>query len=220
MPVTQTEVTPQWATYIDLKNDVKPYLEFSNPTGLNPADTMLQMVTDMACTWVQNYLGRPVADTEFFRRFSGWSGMNGAYVSLPYYPVTQIVSVVEYWGSSGPHTLTEQTPASQGGQDVYQVDYLRGTVIRTFMGLVQRPWFPGSRNIEITWKAGYEPVPADIKMATLELVNYWWRNTQEATRVSSLEAVEYEAPAASGMWAAVPNRVKVLLEPYAQQGIG
>lgn len=101
------------------------------------------------------------------------------------------------------------------------MDYLRGTVIRTFMGLVQRPWFPGSRNIEITWTAGYNPLPADIKTATLELVNHWWRNTQEAVRTSPLQINGYEEPAPTGgLWPAVPNRITAWLEPYVQVGIG
>ena len=148
--------------------------------------------------------------------------MTGAYVQLPYYPVLSVQSVVEFWGSSGPHTLTEQTPASQGGQDCYQMDYLRGTVIRTFTGLVQRPWFPGSRNIEITWTAGYNPVPMQVKIATMELVKYWWVNTQQVSRSVQIRGGEYDAPEQSSMalWPAVPNRITAMLEVYEQVGIG
>ncbi|GAC1535726.1 MAG: hypothetical protein NVS3B1_30060 [Marmoricola sp.] len=283
MSVVAFETTPQWANYLDIANDVKPYLQFQ--PGSSPSDTMLQLILDMACQWVQNYLGRPVAETEFFRRFSG---TNVSYISLPYYPVTRMISVVEWWGSSGTrtdnsctttsgsstvldpailatdlgshvngtnvpgdatitavtpgvsftmtlnanatgstklviaqgHVLKEQTPANQGTQDVFQCDYLRGVVIRSFMGLIQRPYFPGSRNVEITWWAGYNPVPAQIRVATLELVNYWWRNTQEAPRTSALQINGYEEPASSALWPAVPQRVTLLLEPFTQQGIG
>lgn len=220
MPVTQIEVTPAWTNYVDLTNDVKPYLQI--PTASNPADAELQGIIDMSCTWVQNYLGRAIAPTQFFRRFSGWSGLNGAYINLPYYPVLSVVSVVEYWGLSGPHTLTEQTPTNQGGQDVYQMDYLRGTVIRTFMGLVQRPWFPGSRNIEITWTAGYNPVPADIRIATLQLIAHWWHQTQQVSRTAPLPAgaIGSGGEPVAGMFAGVPPETERLLSPYAQMGIG
>jgi hypothetical protein len=219
MPVTQIETTPVWANFLDLANDVKPYLQF--PASSVTSDVQLQTVVDMCCTWVQNYLGRPIAPTEFFRRFSGWSGLNGAYINLPYCPVLSMVSVVEYRGTSGPFLLTEQTPSHQvGGQEVYQMDYLRGTVIRTFMGLVQRPWFPGSRNIEITWVAGYNPVPPDIRVAALELVGHWWRNTQQASRSGPMPTgYDPENPAA-GMFAAIPHRVEALLSQYSRQGLG
>jgi hypothetical protein len=217
MTVNQ-ELTPQWVNYLDLQEDVKPYLQF--PHGVSESDTKLQLVLDMCCTWVQNYLGRPVAPTEFFRRFNGMSGNTGAYLSLPYYPVIEVEKVVEYWGTSGPHELAEQTPTEQGNSEMFQLDPLRGVLSRTFQGLVLRPWFPGARNVEVTWKAGYNPVPADIKLATLELVAHWWRNTQQASR-SEPAPSEYdpEAPM-SGMFAAVPERVVRLLSPYAQQGIG
>lgn len=219
MSVTNQELTPQWETYLDLQNDVKPYLQF--PTGSSTSDVRLQLIVDFACQWVQNYLGRPVAPTEFFRRFSGWTGLQGAFLNLPYYPVIQMVSVVEYWGANGPHTLTEQTPANQSANDVYQMDYLRGTVIRAFRGLMQRPWFPGSRNIEITWVAGYNPIPADLKIATLELIAHWWRNTQQASRSNAPAGMaEYDSDVGPGMWAGVPHRVTALLSPYSQQAIG
>lgn len=217
---TQIETVPQWQTYLDRDEDVKPYLNMQ--PGKIADDSKIQMYVDMACQWVQNYLGRPIAPTEFFRRFSGYwaTGNGGAQINLPYYPVLSVASVVEYWGSSGPHTLVEQTPQAQGTQDVYAMDYIHGYVIRAFMGLVPRPFFPGLRNVEITWTAGYNPLPADIKIATLELVQYYWRNTQEAPRTSTLQADEYGSQGLGSLWPAIPNRVTTLLEPYVQLGIG
>ncbi|GAC1530926.1 MAG: hypothetical protein NVS3B1_23650 [Marmoricola sp.] len=215
--VPSIETTPAWANYLDLQADVKSWLQF--PAGSSTSDPVLQNLLDMACYWVQDYLGKPVAPTTFFRRFSGWTGLNGAYLELPYYPVLSVISVVEYWGTSGAHTLAEQTPANQGTSDMYQMDYLRGQVIRTFRGLVQRPWFPGSRNIEIEWVAGYNPIPPTIKIATLELIKYWWSNTQQASR-SIMARVEYEPESGHDLWPAVPQRITALLEPFVQVGIG
>lgn len=222
MGTTQIEVTPAWASYLDLQQDVKPYLQI--PATNTGADAQLQMLTDTACTWVQNYLGRPIAPLEVFRRFNGWTGLNGAYINLPYYPVLSVTSVVEYWGVSGPHTLTEQIPSNQGGQDVFQMDYLRGIVIRTFTGLVQRPWFPGSRNIEITWVAGYNPVPADIRHATLRTIKSMFDQEQQAARLAPggpmPAGMDREDQAGAGIYAGVPEEVERFLQPYVQIGIG
>lgn len=217
--VPADQITPQWQNYLDLTEDVKPYLQVdaSNTT----ADVRVTLVSDMACQWVQNYLGRPIAPTTFFRRFDGYTGLDGSYIMLPYYPVLEIVSIVEYWGLNGAHELVYQTPLAQGGagQEMYQMDWVSGTIIRTFQGLIRRPTFPGSGNIEVTWQAGYNPVPADLRVATLELVNYWWRSTQEAPRWDP-HAADYDGGGLSKLWPAVPNRVMTLLEPYTQQGIG
>ena len=209
-----------YANYVDLDEDVKTWLQINPIVTAN--DTRLQLLIDTACQWVQNYLGRPVGPTTYDRRFNGWTGWNGAYIELPYYPILEIVSVTEWWGVSGPHVLTEQTPENQSGQDVYQVDYQRGQLIRAFPGLVQRPWFPGSRNIEVTWTAGYNPVPADIKMATLEYINHWWRNTQQQSGNRGGGAnVDYDPEEqGSGLWQGVPFRITELLDPYLHVGIG
>lgn len=286
----QVETVPQWRNYVDMNNDVKPYLQM--PVSASTQDVVLQGVIDMVCTWVQNYLGRAVAPTEYFRRFSGYTGLNGSYINLPYYPIVQMISVAEYWGlnsgstqvdtctlsnssatvqdpnavppyvgasvtgtgvpanatilstvpgvsftMSAPATasgsqqlsiqtagyiLQEQTPSSQGapGAQMYQCDRINGLLIRSFQGLIQRPFFPGLRNVEVTWIAGYNPLPPDIKFATLEMVKYWWANTQQASRNIRLPNDYDEVGGAHDLWPAVPNRIATLLQPYLQVGMG
>lgn len=213
------ETSPAWGNYLDLQDDVKPYLQFSVLDSQR--DMVLQATTDAACSWIQRYLGRPIAPTWFFRRFSGWSRFTGSIITLPYYPILQIQSVVEYWGANGPHTLTLQTPENQTGNDMYQVDALTGLLTRTFMGLIQRPWFPGNNNIEVTWQAGYNPVPAEVRLATLELIAYWWRNTQQASR-STIQprGADYDTMTSNDLWPAVPNRITTWLQPFVQVGLG
>ena len=217
--VPADQIPAWWQSFIDINEDVKPYLQFTGQ-GTGP-DVILQLLTDNACQWIQDYLGRPLAPTTFFRRFSGWSTWNGSFIELPYYPVLQITKLVEYWGLNGEHQLVYQTPAQQGGpgDELYQVDWLQGHLIRTYQGLIQRPFFPGSNNIECTWVAGYNPVPAHARTAALELVAYWWRNTQESPRWFQAANDEYGA-GANPMWQAVPNRVTQLLQPLTQVGIG
>lgn len=235
IPVTEYEVTPQWQSFLDLEEDVKPWLQFYGIQLSPQQETQLQSITMMVCVWLQNYLARPIAPTKFKRLFSGWSGLNGSYLSLPYYPVIAVeklgppgnpaensaVMVNEVWGTSGPHILAEETPESQGGSENFQLDPLRGLIIRSFQGLVQRPFFPGSRNIEVIWWAGYDPVQEDIKMAAKELIAHWWRNTQQATRTFALPGSEFgDSSTIGALWVGMPNRVKDLLLPYSQVGLG
>ena len=209
----------QWSNYVDLATDVKPWLQV--PSSDTTQDLQLQLIVDMACQWVQSFIGRPVAPTQFDRRYNGWTGWTGAYIELPFYPVIEIVSVTEWWGSSGPHTLSEQTPTNQ--VDGWTCDYPTGLLTRVFPGLVQKPWFPGARNVEVVWVAGYNPVPADLKVATLELINHWFRNTRQvsAFRAPGVgEGYEYDPEeTASGLWQGVPYRIVELLDPYISVAI-
>ncbi len=206
---------PIWRNYLDVQNDVKPFLQF-NALQANH-DTMLQLVTDAICSWAQQFLGQPIAPTPFTYRFSGWSGWNGANIVLPYHPILEVTSAIEYWGVSGPHVLEEQTPTNQ--VNGFQVDYTAGILTRVFPGLVQQPWFPGSRNIEISWVAGYNPIPPDVKLATLEDIADWWRNTQQQAAGARAGYGGNEAPEGTG-FAGLPNRIRALLEPRLSIGMG
>lgn len=209
-------------TFLDVANDCKPWMNI--PASNTQWDANLGLIVDMACQWVQNYLGKPIGPTSFTRRFDGWSGFQGAYLELPYYPVLEVTSVIEYWGVSGPHTLNESTPINQ--IDGWQCEYAVGRLIRVFPGNVVKPWFPGSRNVEVSWVAGYNPIPADIKLATLELATHWFRNTQEQSGVRTGIGIpasgEFDPAETSGgtMWTGVPYRIIDLLEPYLTIGIG
>lgn len=215
---TLVESVPSWVSYLDLQNDVKPFMQF--PPTDTASDVMLQDTIDTACYWVQDYLGRPVAPTQFFRRYSGWGV--GAVINLPYYPILSITSVVEWWGANGPITLTEQIPSNQGSQQVYQLDAIHGQIIRSFTGLVARPFFPGLRNIEVNWTAGYNPIPRPIIMATRELIHWWWANTQQASRSFTPGAGQYgeQQGGQHPLWPAVPDRVTTLLQTFDQISMG
>ena len=108
--------------------------------------------------------------------------------------------------------------------DGYSVDYEKGRLTRVFPGLVEKPWFPGSRNIEIVWEAGYNPIPADVKVATLEMIAHWWRNTQQqsANRLGAAGAnADYDPDVvAAGLWQGTPLRITSLLDAFLQVGIG
>jgi hypothetical protein len=210
-----------WKNYVDLYEDVLPWLQFptSGNSAPSPGDIQkIQLITDMTCQWAQKKITNPIAPTGFYRRFNGWSGWNGAYIELPYFPILSVLKVTEWWGNGGPHLLSEQTP--EHNIDGFQCDYLKGKVIRVFPGLVQRPWFPGSRSIEIQWVAGYNPVPADWKVATLEMIAHWWHFTQQTQRVNIRAGSDGAEQVAAGLWNGVPLRISQLLDSGLQIGIG
>src|ERR1700730_1275888 len=126
----QQEETPSWQPYLDVANDVRPWLQFGDIPGEANLEAKLRLITEAACYRVQNYLGKPITPTLFARRFSGWSGFNGAIIPLPYYPILKVVKAVEWWGVSGPHEVLEQTPAEQVGAEAFQIDNTHGYLIR------------------------------------------------------------------------------------------
>jgi len=209
-----------WQSYVTLEETMDwlqiPEKDTSKVRG------RLQLLIDMTCTWAQRRIANPIAPTLFTRRFDGWSGWNGAYLQLPYYPILEVVRVTEWWGSSGPHVLDEQYP--ENNIDGFTMDVYTGRITRVFPGLVVKPFFAGHRNLEVVWKAGYSQTPADLKVATLEMIAHWWRNTQQnqANTLGGLNASnEYDPETvANGLWQGTPYRILALLDSLIHVGIG
>lgn len=207
-----------WQNYIDLDTDVAPYLQI--PTGdTNTNWELLSLVTDYVCQQSQQMLGKPIAPTQFFGRFDGWSGWNGAYIMLPWYPILSVIEVKEWWGTSGPNILQEQTPENQVWG--FNLDARTGMLTRVFPGLVQMPWFPSSRGIEVTWVAGYNPVPAMFKIPALEVIREWWESTQQIMSGANPRPMnDSMLTAATDTYPGLPQRVQAMFYANQQVGIG
>jgi hypothetical protein len=220
--VDQNAQSIQWLSYVDLENDVLPWAQIPDSEITTAQKANMQLLIDMTCTWAQRKLGQPIAPTTFSRRFDGWSGWTGAYIMLPYTPVLEIKTVIEYWGVSGPHYLSEQTFTNQ--IDGFQCTYQTGMMTRVFPGLVQKPWFPGSKNIAIEWVAGWNPLPPDWKVATLEMIVHWWRNVfqQSANELGGAGTGDSYDPeaVANGLWQGTPLRIANLLDSSVHVGMG
>lgn len=203
----------QYGRFIELA-DVREWLQMSQPASPSAGDRRLERIVDMACTWVQCRIGRPCSDQRFYERHDGWSG---EYIMLEESPLIAVVSCKEYMSSGGTVTLPESTP--ENPVTGIQVDYETGRIMRTFAGYSwPRTFFPGSRNIEVIYRAGFNPTPPDLWLATVEMASYWWRNTQQTSR--TLRAgEEYDSADTSGLWAGVPHRITDLIDSYRKVGI-
>ncbi|MBV9805208.1 MAG: hypothetical protein JO130_18565 [Solirubrobacterales bacterium] len=217
MSFNSNALSTQWGSFLDLQNDLKPFLNV--PSSDTSRDVVLQDLIDGISEWVQLEAGRPLAKTRFEFKFDGNSGWKGSYLMLPYVPVLEVISVTEYWGYSGPHVLTEQTPTSQ--VDGWQCEYRTGRLTRVFQGLIPKPWFPGSGNVIVEWDAGFNPVPKSVQLATKEAIKWYWDNTQQHSRSRPSGQDEWNRPDPSQFWGSVmPAMMRPLLEQYAQVGMG
>jgi hypothetical protein len=210
--------TPRWSTFVDVDQDVKPWLQFDSVTE-SSEEQKLKMVTDSVCWDFQDYLGRPLGPAIFARRFSVWSGNT---LMLPYYPIVgSPIRVAEFWGVNGEHLLEEQTPEHQGSNEMYTVDPQRGYIVRSFQGLIPRPYFPGLRNIEVVWTAGYDPLPPPIRDAALKQIAHEWRKEQQASRSEAPRpAGGDQGDFDGGLLPDLLPEVKRKLGPFVQVGIG
>jgi hypothetical protein len=214
--------TQTYATYLDIEEQVKPYLRFNGVDTTH--DFALQLITDAVCAEAQRFIGGPIAATQYgpldgLGKFDGSGGLNASYIMLPRTPVVSVDKVIEYQGDT-PVELSEIKDPSTGG-DGYQINYRSGRITRVLGGIWLRPFYPGSNNVWITWTAGYNPIPADIIWASLDWVTHVFRNTQQAltARPGAGPAAEFEPATYGSLWVGIPDRIISVLEPYMKVGI-
>jgi hypothetical protein len=219
-PTSNLSGTIQWTTFLDMP-EVLGWLQFTDtPLPGSMKSGLLQRVIDAACYTGQDMANRPLCPTTMFNRYDGWAG---EYIQLDYSPVLKLVQCQEWQSTGGFIQLPESTPESP--TEGVQVNYRTGRIMRTFAGYSwPRPFFPGSRNIEVTYIAGYDPVPSDVWLATIDLVAYWWRNAEQASRTFTAGGNQYggeqTTPQSVGLWPGIPNRIAAVFDGYRLPVIG
>jgi hypothetical protein len=96
-------------------------------------------------------------------------------------PIISIEGVLENWGFAS-YELDNVQPNSTGAGSMfaYSIDNDEtGEITRRTAGNVVIPFMRGKSNIRVTWTAGRLPVPPLIKLAELELIAFWWQNSQQ-----------------------------------------
>lgn len=201
--------TRQWATYIDL-DEATQYLQLRQALSAG-REALLQRFIDSACTQAQNRANRPLGPNTFRERHDGWSG---EYIMLRWSPFLKL-ELCREWQSSGDFvTLPESTP--ENPVEGIQIDYATSQIMRTFTGYSwPRPFFPGSRNIEVTYQAGFNPIPPDIWEATMDLILWKWRNSQQPARTEVLAGSDFDPTGtADGLFPGMPNRLSEVFSSY------
>jgi hypothetical protein len=170
-------------------------------------DDELRGFIDAAQVVIEDIVG-PVIPTDTITEFhNGGSGV----VILENRPVYSIVSVTENVGGT-PVVLTAQTGV--GTYNDYLLDPGAGLLYRRH-SLISGLWPSGVANIEVQYRAGRNPVPANVRLAALEEVSHLWRNSQLA-RGGSRAAAGPEDILTASLAYSLPNRVAELLAPFAR----
>jgi len=197
--------------------DVKVYLNYNDPTAPTTDDAALLQQLTAASDYIERTIG-PISPTGYVERFDGWDG--DPELPLMHSPVLSVQSVIEQWSTGGAHNLQESVFGP--GSDGYQLQGEYGYLVRVFQGNWPRTWYPGSLNVQVTYTAGYDPVPPILQQACVELVAHWWTQGHQAAQSFSASAENgYDAvDAAPGSMALVPYRVADKLKLFRKPVLG
>lgn len=173
-------------------------------------DTELQGFVEAITAVVESITG-PIAATSYTESIDGGEST----IALRHLPVVSVTSITEYQGNNAV-TLTEATtPAGATSGLNYSLDKATGVITRLSGPGWAYPFFVGTRNIVVTYTAGYATAPANVRLAALELIRENWTQSKNGGRRPQTD----DGYTINGWF--VPNRVHELLRPNAQiPGIG
>lgn len=156
---------------------VKEYLQI--PTGDTTYDDILTTVFIPAATAaIEREVGATVA-RPYVETYNGGS----IAIFLRQLPVLYVQSVQEGWGYYN-WEMDYQQVNSQPAVSLWAYSLDRpvdGMITRRGPGNVTTPFVPGISNIRVAYVAGRETIPANIVMAFLMLLSYWFRQSQLRT---------------------------------------
>ncbi len=160
--------------------DVKAYL--GEDTTL--LDQQLQELIAGASVALGREIGEPLEKTTYTDE--AYDGDGSDTIMLRHWPVVALAAV-----SVDGETVTAECDVDTVGE-LYRAD----------------GFTPGHRNVLVTYDAGYDPVPDDLKMACLMLVKFYAKSELTA------RSVFFEGGMGSGPERAWPDQVRMIVSGY------
>lgn len=187
---------------VDLESEVKPFLNIDKPDF----DAKLTTFIASESQAIVNDIGQVTGDPTVSEWHDG--GTERIVLRNPG-PIQSVTSVTESYGTIT-YTLSQVTldTSSTGNAYTYTVDLDEGLIVRRAAGIAVN-FADGVRNVHVTYVAGYDTVPGDIKEACLLRIKYAWE-TQRGTSTRNSSGPTSDA---------VLARAEEILKRYRVPGI-
>lgn len=176
--------------------EFKDYKNFTN----SEEDTPLGEIITYVSQFVKSYCRRSFIDYYSTDKTDYFDGTNTNFLILPEFPIVSITSVKT---SNDGETFTDY--------EDYFIDY-RIDAIRTASSSFVASIVPFN-SVEVIYKAGYDVLPDDLKLATLDLVEFY-RHEEFTPRKSFQATVVENLGFREGSGIALPSHIKRTLEMH------
>lgn len=155
-------------------DEVKEFIGI--PIAQGSRDAVLQRYIDAATKWA-TYVSDAVVPETFTNEVHNGGGPT---IVLFNTPIITVTSVIEYVGTTA-YALT-QSEAGTNQTYGFSVDNASaGILSRRWNGMVGS-FMPGRNNVVVTYKAGYEVIPADIATYVLMDIQVLYNQSQQGRR--------------------------------------
>ena len=151
-------------------------------------------------TFVDHYSGNPKVD--FFNIKYGED-----FVQLTETPIVGDPVVSERDSLSSSYTTLQR--------DVdYYVDYETDSIYRTMSTGQRKSWSEGPGSVQVSYDAGYESIPEDLKLAVIDLTTYYHKDEHKARQTIAGASIQNNASSSQRNNVAFPDHIKRVLDLY------
>ena len=170
-------------------------------------DLKLNALIPSVSQLVKTYCGTSFVDYYSSNKIETFS-INWAtnLVQLTETPLVSIVSVEERDDYSSSYTTV---PATE-----YFADTTLDVVYRVSTQGGKKNWPGGPAAVKITYKAGYDTCPADLKLAMIDLITYYHKDEHKERKVMGGASIQNSASTTQSNNVGFPDHIKRVLDLY------
>jgi hypothetical protein len=204
--------------------DVKTYCQI--PAGDTTYDSILPWFI-AAADKVIEFECDDILPTLYDERYDGGQET----IFLRHCPIYEVSNVEEGWGWINYELdfIEVNSPAPVFSMFAYSIDSIaNGEISRRSAGNVTIPFRPGDKNIRVTYSAGLEVIPGNIILAELQLVAFWFRNSElrsmalagAEVQYDNMIGVAYTRDTAGGLeniYMGIPNGILELIKSHGKR---
>jgi len=170
-------------------------------------DLKLSALIPSVSQLVKTYCGTSFVDYYASNKIETFSiNWNTNLVQLTETPLVSIVSVEERDDYSSSYTTVPTTE--------YFADTTLDVLYRVSTSGGAKNWPGGPAAVKITYKAGYDTCPADLKLAVIDLITYYHKDEYKERKVMGGASIQNSASTTQSNNVAFPDHIKRVLDLY------
>ena len=173
----------------------------------NPKDDLrLQAIIPSISELVKTYCGNSLIDFYSTNKVEEFNiDWNTHLVQLTESPVNAIVSVETRDSVTASYTTLSSAD--------YYLDSDTDSVLYVF-GSGYKNWPKGAGAVKITYTAGYSALPADLKLAVVDLITYYFKREHRERKTLGGASIQNSATTSVAGSVAFPDHIKRVLDLY------
>lgn len=170
-------------------------------------DARISSLITSVSALVKTYCGNSIIDFFSSNKVEEFSiGWSTNLVQLTESPVNAIVSVEER------EDFNKAYKAVAGTE--YYLESSTDTVYRVNKNGTTKNWPTGPGAVKVTYTAGYETCPEDLKLAVFDLVTYYLKDEHKARQTLAGASIQNQSSSSQRDNVAFPDHIKRVLDLY------